>query len=219
MQDRRGIRIAERRSRRVEDRALWLDRSDPLAHHDRHEMLCPAVGVGVSVNRRRERPVRQDRQGPIACQPGEHRGDARSLRQAVDEGHAVHADRPADDLGVRVGRGVRLDPPLLGRRDGHPRHSGEHPNQSLLEVDLSELRDLLAELPLALLGPGREKRVTVDVRHAFDDPVRHDGDDAAEAVAIDRDQGVPEVEGDRGDPIEWRRHGATLDGQIALNGQ
>jgi hypothetical protein len=41
----------------------------------------------------------------------------------------------------------------------------------------------------------------------------------AESDPTHRDEGVAEVERDRTDAVEPSRHGATLEGQIALNGQ
>ena len=68
-----GRRVAERRARGREDRGMRLDRADPLADDDRPEVRQPAARLGVAVDRRRERPVREDRQVASAGQAGEQR--------------------------------------------------------------------------------------------------------------------------------------------------
>ena len=87
------------------------------------------------------------------------------------------------------------------------------------EVDLAELRDLLAELPIPLLRPRGKERRPLEVRPSSADRVGRQLNDPPEGRPADGHERVAEVERDRGDPRELPGHVATLDGQMVLNGQ
>jgi len=90
----------------------------------------------------------------------------------VDEGRAVGVDGQVD-LG-RLGElaGGCLVPALVTRRWRHASQAGKDADQPLGQVDLAELRDLLAELPLAFLGPGDQELRPIDTRDALGDEYR-----------------------------------------------
>ncbi|MCI0343828.1 MAG: sulfatase-like hydrolase/transferase, partial [Chloroflexi bacterium] len=98
---------------------------------------------------------------------------------------------------------------------------------TLLEVDLAEAWDLVAELPGALLGPRLEERAAVVEPAACADPLRCLGDDCSQAGPVHADERVPEVERHGPDAgqsprlvsVGAIRHLAALDGQISRNGQ
>ena len=83
-------------------------------------------------------------------------------------------------------------------------------------------RDLLAELPLALLRPGGQERRRSSTMPAPLERDRRSPRRRAQARPVDPDERVAEVERDRGDRDATRsRHAqrAALDGQMSRNGQ
>jgi len=75
------------------------------------------------------------------------------------------------------------------------------------------------ELPRPLLGPELQEHGSFDAGHPGRDRVGGHLHDAIEGRATHGHEGVAEVERDRPDPLQAAGHGATLDGQIARNGQ
>jgi hypothetical protein len=94
----------------------------------------------------------------------------------------------------------------------------EHADGPRRDLHLAEPRDLLAELPVALLRPGPEEGAAI-----IDDPASLQVidrllDDGPQPRAVDTDEGVSEIERDRADG-ETAVQRAALDGQMSRNGQ
>ena len=66
---------------------------------DRPEVWSPAGGLGVAVDRRGERPVRQDPEPVAGRERGEHGAGGGGGRQRLDERPRVDLDRPRDLVG------------------------------------------------------------------------------------------------------------------------
>ena len=179
----RGSGSPERVAGRREDRRVGLDRPDPLRDDDAAQVRRPAGGLDVAVDRRRERPVRQDRE----------RGSAARARRAARPRPATAAARAtnareytsttnATSVGRRsAGRRPRRPSASSGGGGGMPRSRARIRTSALGEVDLAELRDLLAELALALLGPDAADLVRVERPEARGDAARRLPDHLAQA--------------------------------------
>ena len=177
---RRAAASPSARPARGEDRRMRLDRADPLADDDRPELTAASRRLRISIDRRRQRPVRQDRQPPrspasrssIAPTPGGARQGRRRRRGCTPR--PPTRSRP----GRPDGAAALLVPALVRRLGGAmPRSRAKTRTSRSAEIDLAELRDLLAELPLALLRPGRQERRAVDPGAALDDRVGGQLDD------------------------------------------
>ena len=75
-----------------------------------------------------------------------------------------------------------------------PAQPGEDPDEPLAEVHLAELRHLLAELALALLGPDPRGTPRSRTARAVDDRPARRLDDGPQPGPVDRDERVAEVE-------------------------
>ena len=92
----------------------------------------PAVRLGVPIDRRGERPVRQDREVAVAARGGRASADAGRRRQPVDERPAVLLDAPLDLVRVDQARGADPGPSARPRPAArHPAQPGEDPNEPL----------------------------------------------------------------------------------------
>ena len=139
----------------------------------------------------------------------------------MDERAAVRVDHVIDLAWADACRGGGVVPPLVNRRRRHAAQASEHANGPLPDVDLAEQRNLLAELALPLLRPGREERRPVMHDPAPGQDLARLLDHAAESLPVHAHERVPEVEGDRGDgdPRGGHPQVATLDGQMSRKGQ
>ena len=140
---------------------------------------------------------------------------------ARDEGAAVDLDRPLDLVRLASRKAAAAwSQRSSSAAAAHPAQPGQDADEPVREVDLAELRHLLAELALALLRPDREEGIELERPEPLDDRLGRRLDDAPQPGPIDRHERVAEVEGDRPDGREvHRRQVATLDGQISRNGQ
>jgi hypothetical protein len=109
---------------------------------------------------------------------------------------------------------------FVWRRRCSAAQSRQDANGPLRDVDLAKGGNLLPELPLPLLCPGREKPAAIAHDASLFESIGGLLDDVTQARPPDVDEGVPEVDRDRGNR-EARTHDqrATLDGQMSRNGQ
>ena len=97
------------------------------------------MGVGVLIDRRREWPVRQDRQRAAGRgEAGEEIADARNRRHRVDERRGVRGEDDLDLGGIGVLGGYRLVPLAIKGRWWHPAKPRKHPDEPFRDVDLTE---------------------------------------------------------------------------------
>ena len=85
-------------------------------------------------------------------------------------------------------------PARFDSRGRHPAQPGQHAPDALWQGDLAALGDVLAELPVALLGPGGEERRPVRDGAGRGGGVERELHHGPERRAVDRDERVREVE-------------------------
>ena len=104
-----------------------------------------------------ERPVRQDREGEAAvAEPRERLGRVGDRVHPARRTRRRRPRRPRRPRPARRAHRLRRRP--SARRcggGGEAAEAGEHADRAALDVRLAEVGDVLPELPLALLGPGR----------------------------------------------------------------